>query len=64
MFGNAGSVDHFLNTNRTRDESVIAAKPVFGGSDAHSFEQLEAHGGKVEEADQSAITWIKGDAKT
>lgn len=64
FFGGSGSSDWFLKTDRLdAPGSFIRPKPVFGGSDAHSFESLDERLGKsVERSDQrSEITWIKAD---
>lgn len=56
--------DYFLNTGRYEDKSQFSkAKPVFGGCDAHSFEDLEAWLGKAIAADSSrqVVTWVKAD---
>jgi hypothetical protein len=61
VFGNASNVEYFLNVDRARDGSGAVAKPVFSGSDAHSFKQLEALGKEVTGQDQKSVTWIKAD---
>lgn len=61
VFGNAGNTAHYLRTDRTRDDSVIAAKPVFGGSDAHSFKELDDYGVEPSGEEPSHVTWIKSD---
>lgn len=63
FFANAGSRDHFLRTDRLETNELIAPKPVFDGSDAHSFEDLKIGLGKqvTEEGRQRNVTWIKAD---
>lgn len=61
VFGNASNVEYFLNVDRARDGSGAVAKPVFSGSDAHSFKQLEALGKEAISPDQKFVTWIKAD---
>lgn len=54
----------FLKSDRLEDTSQRSKpKPVFGGSDAHSFEQLEQWLGKAVAAEDShqVITWVKAD---
>ena len=41
FFGKSNNTKHFLNENRYEDESTAENKPVFDGSDAHSFEELK-----------------------
>lgn len=47
VFGNAGSADHFLRPDRWESDEISPAKPVFSGSDAHSWESLEHRVGKM-----------------
>lgn len=63
FFANTGSRDHFLRTDRLETSELIAPKPVFDGSDAHSFEDLMMGLGKqvTEEGRQRNVTWIKAD---
>lgn len=64
FFGNSTSAKWFLNTDRLEDKTLyIRPKPVFGGCDAHSFEELEAWLGQaVSQKNQSKdITWVKAD---
>lgn len=63
FFANTGSRDHFLRTDRLETSELIAPKPVFDGSDAHSFEDLNIGLGKqvTEEGRQRNVTWIKAD---
>lgn len=61
VFGNASNVEYFLDGKRARDGSGAVAKPVFSGSDAHSFKQLEALGKEMSSPDQKSVTWIKAD---
>lgn len=58
------NADHFLKTDRYEDKTQTSKpKPVFGGSDAHSFADLEAWLGKAIEDDNTrqVITWVKAD---
>ncbi|MHA7271440.1 TrlF family AAA-like ATPase [Arthrobacter sp. HLT1-20] len=64
IFGNTGSRDWYLQQNRYENKSLVSRpKPVFGGSDAHNFDQLVNTLGKQTRADGSRtdITWIKAD---
>jgi hypothetical protein len=63
FFANAGSRDHFLNTDRLETNEWIAPKPVFDGCDAHSFDELKNCLGKQLAADgcHRNVTWIKAD---
>ena len=61
VFGNASNVEFFLDPTRERDDFTAVAKPVFGGCDAHSFEQLEALGKEMSAPNQRSATWIKAD---
>lgn len=63
IYANIGSRDYFLRTNRLESGDVIAAKPVFDGCDAHSFDQLKSGLGQQVTTDscQRNITWIKAD---
>jgi len=63
VFGNPSNRDYFLTPLRGANKSWIAPKPVFAGSDAHSFEHLEQWLGKdaEEESGRKYATWIKAD---
>jgi hypothetical protein len=61
VFGNASNVKFFLDPTREREDSTAAAKPVFGGCDAHSFDRLEALGKEVSGSEHGSVTWIKAD---
>ena len=64
FFGKNKNRDFYLSTERLEEEgSKIPAKPVFGGSDAHSFSELEQLLGKhVTTGDKhQELTWIKAD---
>lgn len=55
---------YFLKTDRFEDATQLSRpKPVFGGCDAHSFDDLEKWLGQAveEESTRQAITWIKAD---
>jgi ABC-type cobalamin/Fe3+-siderophores transport system ATPase subunit len=63
IFGSAANSEYFLGRDRAEDGSSVAAKPVFSGCDAHSFDQLAAWLGKevtVPETRKS-VTWVKSD---
>lgn len=64
FFGNPSNRGHFLDTDRLEtDEDRVLPKPVFAGSDAHSFDDLANWLGK-EVSDvgiEKNITWIKAD---
>lgn len=64
FFGNKGSVGHFLRTDRYDEpEQLSIPKPVFAGSDSHSFEDLENWLGKEVSGstNDKNVTWIKAD---
>lgn len=64
IFGNSGNTDYFLKTDRLEDDTQSAVpKPVFGGSDAHTFADLENWLGKESTKKESwkEVTWIKAD---
>lgn len=64
FFGNKGCVQHFLKTDRYDDvEQRSVPKPVFAGSDSHSFEDLENWLGKevAGSTNDKNVTWIKAD---
>lgn len=64
FFGNQTSLEHFLSDRRYdyHDQSS-AAKPVFAGSDCHSFHDLETYLGKEVRgtSNDKNVTWIKAD---
>ncbi|CAN5561907.1 AAA family ATPase [soil metagenome] len=65
IFGKSqDNATYYLKTNRFADKSQISKpKPVFGGCDAHSFEQLEKWLGKSvdDQTTRQVITWVKAD---
>ncbi len=63
FFGGPNSKEHFLRNDRLESGELIAPKPVFDGSDSHSFEDLKERLGvhKVEDGHRSHVTWIKAD---
>jgi len=66
FFGNAGSVDYFLKTNRAENkETFTKPKPVLSGCDAHSLPELDERLGQVVSDTTVGIvhepTWIKAD---
>lgn len=65
IFGkSADTAEYYLQTDRFEDEQQPSKpKPVFGGSDAHSFDQLDQRLGKAVDAEDNhqVITWIKAD---
>lgn len=58
FFGSSKNTDYFLKPNRYEDAAPSSPKPVFSGSDAHSFEDLSRLTG--DEAGYEP-TWIKAD---
>lgn len=58
FFGSSKNTEYFLKKDRYEDKSPSEKKPVFSGSDAHSFEDLARLSG--DEAGYEA-TWIKAD---
>ncbi|WHT41462.1 hypothetical protein QLQ11_08570 [Ochrobactrum sp. SSR] len=58
FFGAAKNTHHFLKSNRYEDKSESQKKPVYCGSDAHSFDDLSRLSG-----DEAGFepTWIKAD---
>lgn len=64
FFGNKGCVQHFLMLDRYDDPAQQSKpKPVFAGSDSHSFEDLENWLGKEVSGttNDKNVTWIKAD---
>ena len=58
FFGSSKNTDYFLREDRYEDSTRSEPKPVFSGSDAHSFDELARLSG--DEAGYEA-TWIKAD---
>lgn len=58
FFGSSKNTEYFLKTNRYEDGSESLRKPVYSGSDAHSFDDLNRLSG--DEAGYEP-TWIKAD---
>ena len=58
FFGVAKNTDYYLKTDRYEDGSSSEKKPVFTGSDAHSFDDLNRLTG---DETGYASTWIKAD---
>lgn len=55
---------YYLRTDRYSDKSQPSKpKPVFGGCDAHSFDQLESWLGKSleDQSTRQVVTWVKAD---
>lgn len=64
IFGGSQNVDWYLNERRFEDQTQRSTpKPVFAGSDAHSYDQLVQWLGKsVDEVGvRKEVTWIKAD---
>lgn len=61
IFGSHVNTQFFLGRDRFPDGTPSAPKPVLSGSDAHSFEQLDAWLGKECEEPRKTVTWIKAD---
>lgn len=63
IFGSADDVAFFLDPDRGAAERVpLRPKPVFSGSDSHSFDDLRTRLGKTTTGDRpSEITWVKAD---
>ena len=69
FFGSSKDTDFYLNKIPGRDSFKLPPKPVFNGSDSHSFEHIDNKLGKKYEkkddkgsiCDYSEITWIKAD---
>ena len=69
FFGSSKDTDFYLNKIPGRDSFNLPPKPVFNGSDSHSFEHIDNKLGKKYEkkdnkgsiCDYSEITWIKAD---
>lgn len=61
IFGSHVNADFFLREDRYPDGSPSVPKPVYSGSDAHSFEQLDDWLGKECDEPRKTITWIKAD---
>lgn len=58
FFGSSKNTDYFLGQSRYEGEAVSDPKPVFSGTDAHSFDDLSRLSG--DEAGYEA-TWVKAD---
>lgn len=58
FFGSSKNTEYFLEKSRYEDGTPSEPKPVFAGSDAHSFDDLDRLSG--DEAGYEA-TWIKAD---
>lgn len=64
IFGSSRNVEYFWSDDRYADQDQPSSpKPVFAGSDAHSFEQLERWLGResTDEDSRKEVTWIKAD---
>lgn len=63
IFGNAGNARWYLSKDRYENgQGPSRPKPVFTGSDAHNYRDLEMWLGKSAAApNEKHITWIKGD---
>ena len=61
IFGSHVNTEFFLKPDRYPDQPEIRPKPVFSGSDAHSFEQIADWLGKEHEEPRKTVTWIKAD---
>lgn len=64
IFGGSQNVDWYLKEDRFGDpEQKSTPKPVFAGSDAHSYDQLDEWLGRSVDRDgvHKEITWIKAD---
>lgn len=65
FFGNINSVQYYLDRNRYKHvgQESIEPKPVFAGSDAHNFRDLENWLGKPisDDSNRKHVTWIKAD---
>ena len=63
FFGSGVNREYFLKNDRYEDKAIKALpKPVISGSDAHSFEQMEAYE-TLTQSNQPSVepTWIKAD---
>lgn len=62
FFAVAGSRAYFLDVGRLEADEDTSAKPIYGGCDAHTFEELRLGlGQKGSPSDGSDMTWIKAD---
>lgn len=64
IFGSSANSQYFLTTDRFEDSTQPSTpKPVFSGSDAHRFEDLENWLGKevADPSNHKEVTWIKAD---
>jgi hypothetical protein len=64
FYGNRNNVAYFLRTDRYEDSTQKSKpKPVYAGSDAHSFQQLDDWLGRTFEGNSTRkdVTWIKAD---
>ena len=61
-FGGSQNTEYFQNENRLEDEEqTVKAKPVYSGSDSHSFDDLTNWLGKAVDCEgvHKEVTWIK-----
>lgn len=61
IFGSHVNTEFFLKKDRFPDATPSVPKPVYSGSDVHSFEQLDDWLGKECEDPRKTVTWIKAD---
>jgi len=63
VFANESSRDYFLDVTRLETDEKVKAKPVFDGSDAHNFDDLNKRLGKSINTggDHRNVLWIKAD---
>lgn len=65
FFGNSGNVEYFSREDRLETDEIASPKPVFAGSDSHSFDDLDNFLGKefTDNDGQIAkqVTWVKAD---
>lgn len=64
FFGGSQNVQYFLSTSRYEDGQPSIPKPVLGGSDCHSFDDIRNFLGKQFERSgvvEKTVTWIKAD---
>ncbi len=61
IFGSQVNSDFFLKKDRFANGAPSTPKPVYSGSDAHSFEQIDTWLGKECDEPRKTVTWIKAD---
>ena len=59
FFGTSNNTDFYLNKIKGREQFNLSPKPIFSGSDAHSFKDIDNKLGKTYNKTDSEVVWIK-----